>query len=147
MNSSPATLRDVCTQHGVPISKGEKEMKSLPMQYCVKSVRIRSFSGPYFPTFGLYTERYETSKYGPEKLQIPIFFTHYDIFINNRNKHYASFRTLAYSQPGFVIPFSGNQVLSNQWRKYWRKICDLENKHIYFAFWLRSVSTILVNFS
>ena len=61
MNSSPATLRDVCTQHGVPVSKSEKEMKSLPMQYCVKSVRIRSFSGPYFPTFGLYTERYETS--------------------------------------------------------------------------------------
>ena len=86
-------------------------------------------------------------KYGPEKLQILMFFRHYDIFINNRNKHYASFRTLAYSQPGFVIPFSENQVLSNQWWIEWRKICDVENKHIYFAFWLRSVSTVLVNFS
>ena len=25
---------------------------------CVKSVRIRSYSGPYFPAFGLITERY-----------------------------------------------------------------------------------------
>ena len=29
--------------------------------HCVKSVRIRSFSGPYFPAFGLNTERYEVS--------------------------------------------------------------------------------------
>ena len=28
---------------------------------CVKSVHIRSFSGPYFPTFGLNTERYSVS--------------------------------------------------------------------------------------
>ena len=27
-------------------------------KHCVKSVSIRSFSGPYFPTFGLNTERY-----------------------------------------------------------------------------------------
>ena len=26
--------------------------------HCVKSVRIRSYSGPYFPAFGLNTERY-----------------------------------------------------------------------------------------
>ena len=31
--------------------------------YCVKSVRIRSFSGRYFPTFGLNTERYGVSLY------------------------------------------------------------------------------------
>ena len=29
--------------------------------YCVKSVRIRSYSGPYFPAFGLNTERYSVS--------------------------------------------------------------------------------------
>ena len=28
---------------------------------CVKNVRIRSFSGPYFPSFGLNTERYRVS--------------------------------------------------------------------------------------
>ena len=27
-------------------------------QYCVKRVRIRAFSGPFFPAFGLNTERY-----------------------------------------------------------------------------------------
>ena len=29
--------------------------------HCVKSVRIRSYSGPYFPSFGLNTERYGVS--------------------------------------------------------------------------------------
>ena len=31
--------------------------------HCVKSVRIRSFTGPYFPTFGLNTEQ-KNSEYG-----------------------------------------------------------------------------------
>ena len=29
--------------------------------YCMKSIRIRSFSGPYFLAFGLNTERYSVS--------------------------------------------------------------------------------------
>ena len=29
--------------------------------YCVKSVRIRSYSGPYFPAFELNMERYSVS--------------------------------------------------------------------------------------
>ena len=29
--------------------------------HCVKSSRIRNFSGPYFPVFGLHTERYRVS--------------------------------------------------------------------------------------
>ena len=31
------------------------------MIHCVKSVRIRSYSGPHFPTIGLNTERYGVS--------------------------------------------------------------------------------------
>ena len=30
--------------------------------YCVKSVPIRSYSGPYFPAFGLNMERYSVSR-------------------------------------------------------------------------------------
>ena len=49
---------------------------------CVKSVRIRNFSGPYFPEFGLKTKRYGVSlriqskygKYGPEKLPVWTLF-------------------------------------------------------------------------
>ena len=37
---------------------------------CVKSVRIRSFSSLYFPTFGL-----NIGKYGPEKLRMRTLFT------------------------------------------------------------------------
>ena len=29
--------------------------------HCTKSIQIRSFSGPYFPVFGLNTERYGVS--------------------------------------------------------------------------------------
>ena len=52
--------------------------------YCVKSVQIRSFSGPYFPAFGLNTERYGVSlriqsEYGEirtrKKLRIWTLFT------------------------------------------------------------------------
>ena len=45
--------------------------------HCVKSVRIRSHCGPYFPAFGLNTERYrvplriqsECKKIAPEQLR------------------------------------------------------------------------------
>ena len=40
----------------------------------MKSVRIRSFSGSYFPAFGLIT-----GKYGPEKLQMQTLFTQWYI--------------------------------------------------------------------
>ena len=39
-------------------------------QYCFKSVRIRSFSGPYFPVFSP-----NAGKYGPKKLRIRKLFT------------------------------------------------------------------------
>ena len=52
-------------------------------KHCMKSVCIRSFSGPYFSVFGLNTERYgvilriqpNAGKYGPEKLRIWTLFT------------------------------------------------------------------------
>ena len=36
--------------------------------HCVESIRILSYSGPYFPAFGLNTERFSPNagKYGPE---------------------------------------------------------------------------------
>ena len=30
-------------------------------QHCIKIVRVRSYSGPHFPAFGLNTERYSVS--------------------------------------------------------------------------------------
>ena len=50
----------------------------------MKSIRIRSFSGAYFPSFGLNTEsisvfRPNEGKYGPEKLQIRTHFTQFEI--------------------------------------------------------------------
>ena len=33
-------------------------MNYFGQQYCLESVRIRTYSGPYFPAFGLNTERY-----------------------------------------------------------------------------------------
>ena len=40
--------------------------------FCVKSVLIRSYSGPHFPACGLNTERYYI--YGPEQLRIRTLF-------------------------------------------------------------------------
>ena len=34
---------------------------NLGIYHCVKSVRIRSFTGSYFPAFGLNTEKYSVS--------------------------------------------------------------------------------------
>ena len=42
---------DLCDVFGV------RDIK-MGHSHCMKSVRIRSFSGPYFPAFGLNTERY-----------------------------------------------------------------------------------------
>ena len=44
--------------------------KKFADSHCVKIVKIRSFSGPYFPIFRLSTKRYKdpnAGKYGPEK--------------------------------------------------------------------------------
>ena len=54
--------------------------------HCLKSFRIRSYSGSYFSAFGVNTERYSVSlrmpvfnpnagKYGPEWLRIRTLFT------------------------------------------------------------------------
>ena len=46
----------------------------------VKSIRIRSFAGPYFPTFGLNTDQ-KNSQYGHFSLSVycvvALFYTHY----------------------------------------------------------------------
>ena len=51
--------------------------EKIPVSFhCVKGVRIRSFSAPYVPAFGLYLSVFSPNagKYGPEKLRIRIFF-------------------------------------------------------------------------
>ena len=65
----------VCFNCQGSISLGNKSAK----RRNVKSVHIRSFSGPYFLAFGLNMERYLRSaivgKCGPEKLRIRIILT------------------------------------------------------------------------
>ena len=67
----------------IPI-RTKKEFKiQLTTKHCVKGLRIRSFSGPYFPLFGLDMERYpylsvfspNAGKYGPGKSRIRRLFT------------------------------------------------------------------------
>ena len=40
-------------------------MKNYKLIHCVKRVRVRSYSGPHFPAFGLNTERYYLSVFSP----------------------------------------------------------------------------------
>ena len=56
------------------LKKTEVKLELLTDIHCVKSVHVWSYSGPYFPAFGLNTERMEylfvfssnAGKYGPE---------------------------------------------------------------------------------
>ena len=54
-------------KHGILSQKTEEIRhpltlyKKLKTEHCVKSVRIRSYPGQYFPAFGLNTERYSVS--------------------------------------------------------------------------------------
>ena len=43
------------------------------IKHCVKSVRIRSYSGPYFSAFGLNTESYAVKLLGTISLKCPFF--------------------------------------------------------------------------
>ena len=60
-------------------------VKFIYIPHCVKSVRIRSFSGPYFTAFGLtlYLSIFSPNagKYGRVKLPIWTIFTQYNIYI------------------------------------------------------------------
>ena len=50
---------DASTQFLLPTGEwGENVTIFGVTDHCVKSVRIRSYCGPYFPAFGLNTERY-----------------------------------------------------------------------------------------
>ena len=44
-----------------PLKFFDPNFVNLLICHCEKSVRIRSYSGPYFPAFGLNTERYSYS--------------------------------------------------------------------------------------
>ena len=52
------TIKTVKSTIYVDIRLGSKYASEI---HCVKSVRIRSYSGPHFPAFGLNTERYFVS--------------------------------------------------------------------------------------
>ena len=58
-----------------------------PLLHCVKSVRIRSYSGPHFPIFGLIAERYSISsrilsEWGKMRTRItPVMDTFYAVLL------------------------------------------------------------------
>ena len=60
------------------------ESTEVNWDHCVKSVRIRNFSGPYFPAFRLNLSIFSLNavKYGPENLQIWTLFKQWIWVIN-----------------------------------------------------------------
>ena len=80
--------------------------------HCVKSVRIRSYSGPHFPAFGLNTERYRVSlRILSECEKMPTRIT------PNTNTFYA---VVAMRLWEWESPVSVKNVFQNCWR-YWRE--------------------------
>ena len=45
---------------------------SVNYNHCVKSVPIRSYSGPHFPAFGLNTERYEVRTFFTQRVFLKV---------------------------------------------------------------------------
>ena len=57
-------LRKTCKKDQLFQKTKQKHLKNSftsPDNYCMKGFRIRSFSGPYFPAFGLNTDIYSVS--------------------------------------------------------------------------------------
>ena len=48
-------------QNFLVTNESKLNVKKIQNEHCAKNTRIRSFSGPYFPAFGLKTERYFVS--------------------------------------------------------------------------------------
>ena len=74
--------------------------------HCVKSARIRSYSGPHFPAFGLNTKRYSVppriqSEYGKMRTRIT---QNTDTFYAVHNNDYKSLRNTNL----VIIPNSGD---------------------------------------
>ena len=67
------------------LQTGIKKFKKSPRPHCVKRVRIRSFSGPYSPAFGLKTDQ-KNSKYGRFSHKL---FTRHKLFLKKIVKHLA----------------------------------------------------------
>ena len=78
VKTAASGFSQICTSTGnncrLLVSFGSLSLETLGLYYCVKSVRIRSFSGPYFPAFGL------------EKLRIRTLFTQCAYLLKFRNK-------------------------------------------------------------
>ena len=91
--------------------------------HCVKSVRIRSYSGPYFPAFGLNTERYGVkmrnkiiSKTDTFHVVLLLFFFHSR---RKRNKRRTRYRQLRSADPDV-----GEDILLVPKRMKGKKIFD-----------------------
>ena len=99
--------------------------KNIFSKHCVKSVRIRSYSGPYFPAFGLITERYFVSlriqsECGKMRTSITsntdIF---YAVFVTkSQNVWNLVMGDLAYSENVFYTIFDSRFLLLNYLTKF-----------------------------
>ena len=90
--------------------------------HCVKSVRIRSFSDPYFPAFGLNTGRSEylsvfspnAGKHKPEKLQIQTFFTQSEFLMILSSGYNSAFKKDIYEntpQQGNIYEYTSAGII------------------------------------
>ena len=76
----------------------------LKNEHCVKSVRIRSYSGPCFPAFGLNTDQ-NNSEFGH--------------FLRRGNNQYKLQHTSQFSVPNVRSTFQGVESLSYLGKKMW----------------------------
>ena len=99
---------------------------------CLKSIRIQSFSGPYFPAFGLNTERYELrihSEYGKTRSRKILNADTFHALLQGLISWHPTSIVVYLSQCSIVGTFeiclSGNLVNKSEKTRNYAKICLL----------------------
>ena len=91
---------------------------SLPYPLLVKSVRIRGYSGPYFPTFGLNTERYSVSlRIRSECGKIIRIFPYSSLMRKNTHRNNSEYEHFLHSVYFILFAFI---ILVSLVLKFWR---------------------------
>ena len=112
-------------------------------KHCVKSVCIRSYSGPHFPTFGMNTERYGVSlriqsEYGKMRTRMT---PNMDIFYAVKTAYSNKYQIFTFKkkQAGHKNIFKKhNRIMRYMW-------CEYSDGHKQYLLRARSISLITVS--
>ena len=100
--------------------------------HCMKSVRIWSFSGPYFPAFGLNTERYgRISPYSPQMREN----TTKKIRIRTLFMQWRSGNSLSWKRNQLTSFYMKGTMIVNGFKTFWKIIYFVQSTRPVVVYW------------